>query len=440
MTAEQEIVSPESFSEVTPVTGAATTFDASQLSLADFYLSDSEDPLVPPDDFSRWRRETRWASSLYERSLLGGPVPRTEVEVDGARRAVINLSSYNYLGLARHPETIAAAQQALADYGTGACGSPLLSGMTDLHRQLEAELSAFLGRESTMLFNSGFGGALGSLSGLLRKGDVAVLDSRSHLSLLDGAKLSQAQLRLFEHNDPDSLDQMLKRGAGQRQIVVVEGIYSMDGDMAALPALLEVAERHGVGVLIDEAHSILASGANGRGAVEHFGVEQRVTLQYGTFSKAFAGIGGFVSGPKETLDYMRLYASPYGFSCALPPSVVAGLLAGLRVATRDDALRQRLWTNAAYFRAGLHHIGVNTGESTTQVVPIIIGANRPLLYELGHAMLARGLFLAPVDYPSVPEDQVRFRASVTAAHTRADLDEALSIVEDTVVRKVGRAA
>jgi len=312
--------------------------------------------------------------------------------------------------------------------------------MTDLHRQLERELSGVLGRGSTMLFNSGFGGALGSLSGLLRKGDVAVLDSRSHLSLLDGARLSQAQLRLFEHNDPDSLDQVLKRGAGQRQLVVVEGIYSMDGDMANLPDLLEVAERHGVGMLVDEAHSILVCGTNGRGAVEHFGVEQRVALQYGTFSKAFAGIGGFVSGSKETLDYLRLYASPYGFSCALPPSVVAALLAGLRVATRDDALRQRLRANADYFRAGLRAIGVNTGESTSQVIPIVIGANRPLLYELGHEMLARGLFLAPVDYPSVPEDQVRFRASVTAAHTRADLDEALSIIEDTVVRKVRRAA
>jgi glycine C-acetyltransferase len=260
------------------------------------------------------------------------------------------------------------------------------------------------------------------------------------VSLLDGAKLSQAQLRLFEHNDPDSLDQVLARGAGRRQIVVVEGIYSMDGDLANLPALLDVAERHGVGVLIDEAHSILTCGARGRGVVEQFGVESRVALQYGTFSKAFAGIGGFVSGPKETLDYLRLYASPYGFSCALPPSVVAALLAGLRVATRDDTLRRRLWENAAYFRAGLHSLGIDTGDSTTQVIPIVIGANRALLYELGHQMLARGLFLAPVDYPSVPEDRVRFRASVTAAHTRVDLDEALTIIEDTVVRALRRVA
>src|SRR5215204_6203070 len=215
------------------------TFDSSQFSLADFFVGDEHDPLVPGEDFTRWRAETHWASSLYERSLLGGPVPRTEVEVSGRPHQVLNFTSYNYLGLARHPETVAAAQQALADYGTGACGSPLLSGMTDLHRALEHALSAFLGRGTTLLFNSGFGGALGSLSGLLRKGDIAVMDSRSHLSLVDGARLSQAQLRMFSHNDPVALDDVLKRGKGKRQLVVIEGIYSMDGDTANLPALLD---------------------------------------------------------------------------------------------------------------------------------------------------------------------------------------------------------
>jgi glycine C-acetyltransferase len=416
------------------------TFDASVFSLADFVIGDDHDPLDPGEDFTRWREQTRWASSLYERSLLGGPVPRTYAEVSGRRQRILNFSSYNYLGLARHPSTIAAAQQALADYGTGACGSPLLSGMTDLHRSLERAISGFLGRDSTVLFNSGFGGALGSLSGLLRKGDVAVIDSRSHLSLVDGARLSQAQLRMFAHNDPESLDEVLTRGEGRRQLVVVEGIYSMDGDIANLPALLEVTERHRVGMLIDEAHSMPILGPHGRGAVEHFGVEGRVALQYGTFSKAFAAVGGFVSGAIETLDYLRLYANPYGFSCALPPSVVASVLAGLAVTSADESLRGRLRDNASYFSAGLHRLGINTGDSTTHVVPIIIGPNRPLLYELGHEMLARGLFLAPVDYPSVAEDEVRFRAAVTAAHTRADLDEALNIIEDTVARRLGEVS
>jgi glycine C-acetyltransferase len=415
-------------------------FEASQLSLADFYMSEADDPLTPPESFTRWRRDTRWATSLYEQSLLAGPTPRTVVHVQGRPRPVVNLSSYNYLGLATHPETVAAAQHALATYGTGACGSPILSGTTDLHLELAQRMSNFLEREATLLFNSGFGGALGSLAGLLRRGDVAVVDSRAHMSLLDGARLSQARLRLFEHNDAAALDDTLQRGAGARQLIVVEGIYSMDGDMADLPRLLEVAERHAVGVLIDEAHSILTCGAHGRGVAEHYGVEQRVALQYGTLSKAFAGIGGFVSGPLATIDYVRLYANPYGFSCALPPATVAALLAGLYVATRDNSLRKTLEDNAAYFRAALVRLGVDIGQSTTHVVPIIIGDNRQLLYELGHAMLQRGLLLAPIDYPCVPQDKVRFRAAITAAHSRADLDEALGIIEDTIVRKLGRAA
>jgi glycine C-acetyltransferase len=353
---------------------------------------------------------------------------------------VINLSSYNYLGLVKHPATIAAAQEALAEFGTGACGSPMLSGMTRLHRRLEARLQEFLGREAAMLFNSGFGGAMGSLAGCLRKGDVAVIDSKAHLSLIAGVTLSQAKLRTFGHNDPGALDEALAREAGRRRLVILEGVYSMDGDMADLPALVEVAQQHKASIFIDEAHSILTCGPNGRGVSEHFGLGERIGLQYGTFSKAFAGMGGFVSGRRETIDYLRLYSTPYGFSCALPPSVVAALLAGLEVATRDHTLRERLWVNADYFRAQLRTLSLNIGDSTTYVVPIIIGDNRALLYELGHLMRERGLFLAPVDYPSVPQDQVRFRAAVTAAHTREDLDEALNIIEDTVVRRLRRTA
>jgi glycine C-acetyltransferase len=411
-----------------------------RLSVADFLFSESPDPSVPPEEFTRWRHATAWATSLYEPSLLGPAVPRTALEAAGVTRAVINLSSYNYLGLATHPETIAAAQEALATYGTGACGSPILSGMSDLHHRLEHRLSEFLGRESTMLFSSGFGGALGSLSGLLRKGDVAVLDSDVHFSLIDGARLSKARLELFDHNDPASLDAALERRKDSRRLVVVEGVYSMNGDMADLPALLKVTEAHGVSVVIDEAHSMLACGSRGRGVAEHFGAEKRIRLTYGTFSKAFAGVGGFLSGPRETLDYLRLYANPYGYSCALPPSVVAALLRALDIVTRDDTLRRRLRDNADYFRVQVRGLGLSVGSSTTHVVPIIIGDNRPLLYELGHEMLTRGLFLAPVDYPSVPQDQVRFRAAVTAAHTRADLDEALNIIADTIVPRLRQAA
>ena len=408
--------------------------DAARFSLADFHVSDTDDPLVPPADFTEWRKASTWGTSMYERSLLGGAVPRTSVEAEGLRRNVINLASYNYLGMTKHPETTAAAKAAIDAYGTGACGSPILSGMTDLHRGLEKQIATFLGRENAMLFNSGFGGALGALEAILRKGDIAIVDNKAHLCIVDGAKLSGAQLLMFGHNKAEALDTILKKTTGKRRIVVVEGIYSMDGDVADLPAILEVTERHGVGLMIDEAHSILTMGATGQGVGEHFGVEQRIALKYATFSKAFAATGSFVSGKTNLLDYMRYYANPYGFSCALPPSVVASASKALEVATRDDVLRKRLWENSTYFRRQLVGLGLDIGESTTQVVPIVIGPNRPMLYMLSYAMLAKGLFMAPVDFPSVPEEQVRFRCSVTAAHTRADLDEALNIIESTIVR------
>ncbi|MGH8100004.1 MAG: aminotransferase class I/II-fold pyridoxal phosphate-dependent enzyme, partial [Chthoniobacterales bacterium] len=324
-------------------------FDA-KLSLADFVVGDSDDPLLPPAAFTEWRQAGAWEATLYEPEMLGSAAARTTINYEGKPRSVINLCSYNYLGLANRAEVIAAAQEALTKYGMGACGSPLLSGMTDLHRQLERRVADFLGREDAMLFNSGFGGALGTISGLLRKTDVAVLDNRSHLSLRDGAVLSRCRVDRFEHNDPASLEAALGHRKGRRQLVIAEGIYSMDGDFAKLDELLDIVEAHKASVFIDEAHSILACGKNGRGAAEEFGVENRIPLVYGTFSKAFAAVGGFVAGPVETLDYLRVYAHSYAYSCALPPVVVAAVLQALEIAQREPGLRDRLWENAKYFR------------------------------------------------------------------------------------------
>ncbi|HEY8375549.1 MAG TPA: aminotransferase class I/II-fold pyridoxal phosphate-dependent enzyme, partial [Nannocystis sp.] len=390
--------------------------------------------LCPPAAFREWAEAGAWAMSMYEPHMLGAVAPRMAIERAGVESQVINLSSYNYLGLATHPEVVEAAQAALRTHGTGACGSPLLSGLSDLHRALEQELAAFLGQEDCILFNSGFAGGMGTLAGVLRKGDVAILDAKTHLCSIDGVKLSRAKLQFFDHNDPESLDRVLTETEGARRLVVVEGVYSMDGDVADLPRLLPVAEKHGVKVLIDEAHSILVYGANGRGVVEHFGAQERIGLQFATFSKAFAGCGGFTVGPRALLHYMRYYINAYGFSCALPPSVVAGLRKALEVATRDNSLREKLWDNTRYFREQARAIGLDLGEGSSQVVPIIIGSDRRRLYELTRTLHRRGLFLAPVDYPSVPEDGLRFRVAITAAHSRADLDRALEILEDTIIR------
>jgi 8-amino-7-oxononanoate synthase len=406
--------------------------DPFKLSLGNFIANESKDPLQAPPSFTNWARASAWAAELYEPEMLATADARTTIRYDGKPLSVINLCSYNYLGLANHPDVIASAHEALKTHGLGACGAPVLSGMTDLHRELEHQVAKFLGREDAMLFNSGFGGALGTVSGLLRKSDVAILDNRSHLSLRDGAVLARCRTEKFEHNDPASLDTALERQKGRRQLVIVEGLYSMDGDFGNLKELIAVTEAHGASVFVDEAHSMLACGQNGRGAAEHFGVEDHVRLVYGTFSKAFGAVGGFVAGSKDTIRYLRFYAHPYVFSCALPPVVVAGILKALEIGMKQPELRTKLWENANYFHTQLRSLGIDTGTSTTYVIPIVIG-ERERMYRLCHELRRRGLWVAPVDYPAVPLNRVCFRACVTANHTRADLDEALNILEETLV-------
>src|SRR6202030_2492511 len=355
--------------------------DPAKLSLSDFLARETNDPFEPPPTFTSWMRATRFATELYEPELVASADARTSINYCGKIRSVINLCSYNYLGLANRPEIIAAAHEALNTHGLGACGSPTLSGMSDLHRELERKIAEFLGREDAMLFNSGFGGALGTISGLLRKTDVAILDNRSHLSLRDGATLSRCRADKFEHNDPASLDAALSRQQARRKLVVIEGIYSMDGDFGNLKELLDVAESHGARTFIDEAHSMLACGEHGRGAAEKFGVQDRIPLVYGTFSKAFGALGGFVAGSKETLQYLRFYAHPYVYSCALPPVVIAGLLKALDIAIAEGpALRKKLWENADYFHEKLRELGIDTGASTTYIMPIVI-VHRERMYQ-----------------------------------------------------------
>lgn len=409
---------------------------ALKFSLADFAFPDSDDPLVPEADYVAWRQAATYRS-LFEPRLLGPPAVRTTVLHKGRAQPVLNLASYHYMGLNQHPEVIAGAKKALDDYGFGTGGSALLSGFTGLHDELQTRVTAWLKREEAMLFPSGFGGAMSAVAGLLRKGDVAILDELAHASLHDGAKVAGAQIVTFAHNSAEGLDAALKKHAGKRRLIALDGVYSMDGDFADLPALIPVAKQHGVGIVIDEAHSILAWGPAGTGVVGHFGFTPKdVALQVGTFSKAFSGMGSFVAGTAATMGYLRYFANSYAFSGALASPMVGGILAGLNVATRDEVLRTQLHENAVYFRTQLQKLGINTGKSQSQIVPIVIGDNRRLLYELCDGLRDRGLFVPPVDFPAVPETGLRFRANVTAAHTRADLDEALNIIADTVVPRL----
>jgi glycine C-acetyltransferase len=239
---------------------------------------------------------------------------------------------------------------------------------------------------------------------------------------------------MFPHGDTKALDRELTKYHDRRRVVVVDGLYSMDGDVADLPKILDVTDAHGVGLIVDEAHSIFALGDTGGGVTEMLNMEQRVRLLFGTFSKGLSMLGGFVAGQRTLIDYAKMYAHPFGFSAALPPAYVAGMRVAVAIAKQAKDRRQRLADNASYWRSSLQTMGLDIGASTTHVVPIILGAHRDLLFSSALEMFERGLYVVPIDYPAVPEDGVRLRTSISAAHTRADLDHALNIIEDVVVR------
>jgi glycine C-acetyltransferase len=412
------------------------TREAINYSLADFYITDSPDMLSPAPEFLEWQREGAWVFNLYEPVYGGAPSPRTSVVENGIVRPVVNLSSYGYLGLSRHSQVQLSARKAMEEYGVGMCGSPMLSGRNRLHVELERRICSLTGKESVLLFASGFGGAFGTIVALARRGDIIIADSLIHMSLIDGAKLSGAKIAFFNHNDAESLDRVLKNHTAIRRLVLLEGIYSMDGDLADLPRLLDVAESHQVPVFIDEAHSMFGCGPTGGGAVEHFGVNDRIGLHFGSFSKAIGALGGFLAASRETLDYLRLYAHTYTFCAGFPPVMAGAVLGALDVIEQEPQIRERLWDNAEYLRTQLQKLGLNTGASASYVIPIIIGEDRTLLYEGCAEMRERGLLIPPIDYPTVAQDQVRFRASVNALHTREDLDQALNIIEDTLIPKM----
>ena len=407
-------------------------------SLADFFFNDNPNILGAPSDFDAWMDHpiVRQGFSFFEQELLEAPRTQTRIRsnIDGKERKIINLTSYNYLGLSTHPEVIQAAKEALDKYGLGSSGAPLLSGTLDIHVELARRLAEFKQKEDCLLFSSGLGANVGSIQGIIRKGDYLVMDEKVHKSLIDGGTLSGAKMLFFAHNDMDNLQLMLDKTKGKRTLVVVEGVYSMDGDLPRLPEILDICEQYGAGSYIDEAHSTLMFGKNGRGVAEHFGEEDRIGVSFGTLSKSFGGVGGFVCASRGLIRYLKGYASPWNFSCAPSPAVTGGLLKSLEIATRDSSLRDKLWENTAYLKGGLEKLGLNLGDSESQVIPIIIGADGAKLMRYAAAMQKRGLFLQPVDFPAVPAHARRFRISVSTQLSRKEMDETLSIVEDVIVK------
>jgi glycine C-acetyltransferase len=407
--------------------------DLKTLNLADFYAGHDRDPLLAPPEFLEWRRAAAREIGLFQQPLAAASGPRTRLEIGGTVREVINLASLDYLGFNRHPAIAAAIAQAVDEWGVGACGVPLLTGTSRPQKALERLLVELTGHEDAMLFPSGFSGGVGLMSALLHKGDVAIADVKAHMCWMDGIRTSGAQLVTFPHGDLAALDALLDKHKNARRLVVVDGLYSMDGDVPDLPRILDVCDAHGVGLIVDEAHSVFALGRHGGGATEQLGVERRVRLFAGTFSKALSMIGGFAAGGADLFEYLRMYAHPFGFSAALPPAYLAGIAAAVRLSYDAVEVRERLAANAQYFRSAAKTMGLDTGASTTHVIPLIV-KDRQFLYDSGLALRDRGIYVMPIDYPAVPEDAVRFRISISAAHSSEDLDTALNAIEDVVAR------
>ena len=405
--------------------------------LGSFYYSSSDDIFAILGMFTEWHDDaTLRGYYLYGQPMSSRPMTRVELQekLEQRRLNLLNLSSYNYLGLSYRPEVIEAAKRALDRYGMGAAGSPVLSGTMDVHLELERELAAFKNRPACLLFPTGYSTNIGLVQGLMRPGDLIVADQHAHASIVDGAILSKADVRFFRHNQPEDLEKKLQAGSGKK-LVCVEGVYSMDGDVCRLPEIVEVAKKYEARVMIDEAHSTFIYGENGRGVAEAFGLEDQIDIHVGTLSKALGGQGGYVIGSRGLRDYLEAFARSRFFSCALSPVVAAGLLEALRIAAREPGLRGRLWANVAHIRRLLREEGIDVGESTSQVIPVMIRNDRRI-FEIGHRMQRAGLYLQPIVYPAVAKHRSRFRISVSAAHTHDQLNEGVAILAH-VLREEG---
>jgi 8-amino-7-oxononanoate synthase len=354
-----------------------------------------------------------------------------EVSIGGRR--LIMLGSNNYLGLTNDSRVKEAAIDAIRRYGSGCAGSRFLNGTLDLHVLLEERLAEFTRQEAAVTFATGFQVNLGAISCLVGKGDSVYLDKQDHACIIDGARLSFGEVRKFRHNDPSDLRRQMRQDAGARgRFIVVDGVFSMEGDIAPLPEIVAAAREFGAGVMVDDAHGLGVLGPTGRGTSEHFGLEEEVDLIMGTFSKSLASVGGFIAGDATVIDYIKHRARTMIFSAAPPPASVAAALATLDIIEQEPERRARLWQNTLFFREGLKSLGLDTGNSETPVVPIVVGEDAVAL-EMVQRLHEAGVFVNCVISPATPPGRALIRTSLMATHTREQLSRALD-----VIGKIGR--
>lgn len=370
---------------------------------------------------------------IRERTLEGPTGARALF--DG--REVVNLASNNYLGLASHPRMNEAAARAAAEFGAGTGAVRTIAGTMSMHRELERRFAEFKHAEEALMFQSGFTANAGTVAAILDREDVIVSDQLNHASIIDGARLSRAEIKVFPHKDAEAADALLAETArpGRRQLLITDGVFSMDGDIAPLPALVEVAEKHGAIMMIDDAHASGVLGRGGAGTVDHFGLHGRVDVQVGTLSKAIGVLGGFIAGPRHLIEWLRNRGRPYLFSTSAPPAVVAACMAALDIIRDEPERLERLWSNTRSFKAGLQDLGFDTGMSETPITPVITG-DEEKAQELARQLFEEGVFTPAIVYPTVARGQARVRTIVTAEHIEEDLKVALEAF-GRVGRKLG---
>ena len=354
-----------------------------------------------------------------------------EAIVDGKK--MIMLGSNNYLGLTNHPKVKEAAIRAVKKYGTGCSGSRYLNGTLSLHEEAESRLAKFMRREAALLFSTGYQTNLGTISALVGKGEYVLTDRQDHASIVDGCRMAFGKAMKFRHNNMDDLERALRQlGSDTGKLVVVDGVFSMEGSIAPLPEIIRLCQMYQAVLMVDDAHSMGVLGENGRGTGEYFGVEHGVDIVMGTFSKSFASMGGFIATDTDTIDYIKHHSRPLIFSASMAPATVAAVLASLDIIEQEPERRERVWQNATRWRNGLRELGFNTGQSATPIVPVILGEDM-LTFQFWRALFDCGVFTNPAVRQAVAPGSALLRTSVIATHTPEQLDTALE-----VFWKVGR--
>jgi glycine C-acetyltransferase len=361
---------------------------------------------------------------LYNRIRTIGSAQGARLVVDG--KDVLNFCSNNYLGLANHPKIVEAAKEATRKYGVGPAAVRTIAGTTDLHVQLEQRLAKFKGAEDVITFQSGFTANLGTIAALVGKEDVIFSDRLNHASIIDGCRLSGARIVAYDHNDPAALAVAIQENAGtyRRALIVTDGVFSMDGDIAPLPALQEVASNHEILFMVDDAHGEGVLGRGGRGIVDHFHLHGKVDIEIGTLSKAFGVVGGLVAGDKVIVEWLRQRGRPFLFSSAVTAPDAAACLAAIDLLEESTDLVDKLWDNARYFKAEMKKLGFDTGVSETPITPVMLG-EAPLAQQFSRELFDNGVFAMAIGFPTVAKGKARIRVMISAAHDRDDLGQGL---------------